>query len=202
MINVFTEWRSWECMMVCDARGPAGLVAVVLVVVVLTLTYHDAHAARSTRHLSPRMVRTKYGILRGLVVNLGVRGLGDAEVFHSVPYASPPIGSLRFMPPVSPSPWRDVKVVDHPGPVCPQRLPDIRNQTEALKEMSLGRYQYLRRLLPYLKNQSEDCLYLNIYTPAGGKSITTHASSISRRKWSIKGLSEGFAPLRVINITQ
>ncbi|KAK8724031.1 hypothetical protein OTU49_011407, partial [Cherax quadricarinatus] len=155
------------CLMELAGRGGQAGVVAALVVLALALTHHDAHAARSTRHLSPRMVRTKYGILRGLVVNLGVRGLADTEVFLSVPYASPPIGNLRFMPPGSPSPWKDVRVVDQMGPVCPQRLPDIRNQTEALKKMSRGRYQYLRRLLPYLRNQSEDCLYLNIYTPAG-----------------------------------
>lgn len=146
------------------------------VTVMMVLQAHSANASttttarsRPTRHLSPRMVRTKYGLLRGLVVNLGVRGLPDAEVFLGVPYASPPIGNLRFMPPGSPSPWKEeIKLVNHPGPVCPQRLPDIRNQTEALQRMSQGKYQYLRRLLPYLRNQSEDCLYLNIYTPSSG----------------------------------
>lgn len=141
------------------------------VVATLVLSSRDVLAARSQRHLSPRVVTTKYGSLRGQIVNLGSRGLGNAEVFLSVPYASPPIGNLRFMPPGSPSPWRDVKVVDHLGPVCPQRLPDIRNHTEALSKMSQGRYQYLRRLLPYLKNQSEDCLYLNIYAPYEGKTM-------------------------------
>uniref|UniRef100_A0A1B0AZI2 Uncharacterized protein n=1 Tax=Glossina palpalis gambiensis TaxID=67801 RepID=A0A1B0AZI2_9MUSC len=31
--------------------------------------------------------------------------------------------------------------------------------------MPKGRLEYLKRLLPYLQNQSEDCLYLNIYVP-------------------------------------
>lgn len=35
--------------------------------------------------------------------------------------------------------------------------------------MPKGRLEYLRRLLPYLQNQSEDCLYLNIYAPVQGK---------------------------------
>lgn len=35
--------------------------------------------------------------------------------------------------------------------------------------MPKGRLEYLRRLLPYLQNQSEDCLYLNIYVPIQGK---------------------------------
>jgi neuroligin len=35
--------------------------------------------------------------------------------------------------------------------------------------MPKGRVEYLKRLLPYLRNQSEDCLYLNIYAPAQGK---------------------------------
>lgn len=53
--------------------------------------------------------------------------------------------------------------------VCPQRLPDISNETVALERMPKGRLEYLRRLLPYLKNQSEDCLYLNIYAPIQGE---------------------------------
>lgn len=55
------------------------------------------------------------------------------------------------------------------GPVCPQRLPNIANETAALEKMPKGRLEYLRRLLPYLQNQSEDCLYLNIYVPIQGK---------------------------------
>ncbi|KAK3851285.1 hypothetical protein Pcinc_042056 [Petrolisthes cinctipes] len=140
-----------------------GVAGVAVLAAGLWLSLSAALAARTSRHLSTRTVSTKYGRLRGLVVNLGSRGLGDAEVFYNVPYASPPVGNLRFMPPGSPSPWPDVRVSNHLGPVCPQRLPDIRNQTHALQNMSRGRYQYLRRLLPYLRNQSEDCLYLNIY---------------------------------------
>lgn len=55
------------------------------------------------------------------------------------------------------------------GPVCPQRLPNIANETAALEKMPKGRLEYLRRLLPYLQNQSEDCLYLNVYVPIQGK---------------------------------
>lgn len=44
--------------------------------------------------------------------------------------------------------------------------------------MPKGRLEYLRRLLPHLRNQSEDCLYLNIYAPAMGKSRDFHFDSI------------------------
>lgn len=123
--------------------------------------------------LTSRTVRTKYGDVSGVIVTLDSRHLEPVEVFRGIPYASPPLGSLRFMPPVTGALWSGVKVADRFGPVCPQRLPDISNETAALKRMPMGRLEYLKRLMPYLKNQSEDCLYLNIYAPAQGKSTYT-----------------------------
>ncbi|KOX80409.1 Neuroligin-4, Y-linked [Melipona quadrifasciata] len=114
--------------------------------------------ATASAELSSRIVRTKYGELSGVIVTLD-RHLEGVEVFRGVPYASPPVGSLRFMPPVSGALWHGVKVADKFGPVCPQRLPELSDK------MPKGRVEYLRRLLPYLRNQSEDCLYLNIYAP-------------------------------------
>ncbi|KAF5307774.1 hypothetical protein FQR65_LT06645 [Abscondita terminalis] len=116
--------------------------------------------------LTSRTVRTKYGDVSGVIVTLDSRHLEPVEVFRGIPYASPPLGSLRFMPPVTGALWSGVKIADKFSPVCPQRLPDIFNETAALKRMPRGRLEYLKRLLPYLQNQSEDCLYLNIYAPA------------------------------------
>ncbi|KAK9869516.1 hypothetical protein WA026_003269 [Henosepilachna vigintioctopunctata] len=126
--------------------------------------------ARETRvPLTSRTVRTKYGDVSGVIVTLDSKYLEPVEVFRGIPYASPPLGRLRFMPPVTGALWSGVKVADKFSPVCPQRLPNIANETAALKKMPKGRLEYLKRLLPYLQNQSEDCLYLNIYAPAQGK---------------------------------
>lgn len=119
--------------------------------------------------LTSRTVRTKYGDVSGVIVTLESKHLEPVEVFRGIPYASPPLGSLRFMPPVTGALWQGVKIADKFSPVCPQRLPDISNETAALRRMPRGRLEYLKRLLPYLKDQSEDCLYLNIYAPAQGK---------------------------------
>lgn len=112
--------------------------------------------------LNSRVVRTKYGEISGVIVTLE-RNLEGVEVFRGVPYASPPVGSLRFMPPVNGALWQGVKVADKFSPVCPQKLPNVTS------EMPKGRVEYLKRLLPYLSNQSEDCLYLNIYAPVQGR---------------------------------
>ncbi|KAI5634722.1 carboxylesterase family domain-containing protein [Phthorimaea operculella] len=46
--------------------------------------------------------------------------------------------------------------------------PDISNKSAALARMPLGVYQELKATAPLLANQSEDCLYLNIYVPGSG----------------------------------
>ncbi|KAK4880698.1 hypothetical protein RN001_008844, partial [Aquatica leii] len=110
---------------------------------------------------------TRYGRLQGLILPMDqYRYLKPVEVFLGVPYATPPVMSNRFSPTRTPSPWNGIRVSDKHGPVCPQKLPDISNETAALEKMPKGRLEYLKRLLPLLKNQSEDCLYLNIFAPA------------------------------------
>ena len=145
---------------------------------------------------SPRQFNTKYGTLRGVIIPLsrdssattpsstesgkrstmGSSQLTPVEAYFGVPYASPPVQSRRFMPPVTPSHWRGVRTARQFGPVCPQPLPDIVNATESSKTMSLSRIEYLRRVMPFMRNQSEDCLYLNIYVPYNPSTTTTSAS--------------------------
>ena len=121
-------------------------------------------------------------------------------VFRGIPFAAPPVGNLRFMPPVTVSPWKvepehwaavvhstvlhqEPLLADKFGPVCPQNLPLLGNRTSrycalhcllhctvlgSLARLSAGRLLHLRRSLPRLQNQSEDCLYLNVFVPESG----------------------------------
>ncbi|KAJ0181484.1 hypothetical protein K1T71_003569 [Dendrolimus kikuchii] len=109
-----------------------------------------------------REYHLRQGALRGLIVKPSRQyNLQYVEMFLGIPYAAPPTGNLRFMPPVSAPPWPEVKMATHFAPVCPQALPAIKKDNPP----SPGRKQYLLRLSPFLANESEDCLYLNIYVP-------------------------------------
>ena len=118
----------------------------------------------SARHSRP--VVTRQGRLQGLVLVPAYNNAQPVESFLGVPYAAPPVGRLRFMPPGSPRSWEHTKNVSEFGPVCPQIIPDLSKEKEALRYMTVGRMEYLKKLFNYLnQNQSEDCLYLNVYTP-------------------------------------
>lgn len=62
--------------------------------------------------LSSRIVNTKYGAVSGTILQLENRHLDAVEVFKGIPYASPPVGSLRFMPPVTGALWSGIKKAD------------------------------------------------------------------------------------------
>ncbi|UYV83709.1 Ces3 [Cordylochernes scorpioides] len=100
-------------------------------------------AVSGSRLGSSRVVTTRYGSLRGTLAAPGP-GLSPVEAFLGLAYAAAPVGSLRFMPPVSPAHWTGVRTAAIPGPPCPHPS------------------------APPGSNFSEDCLYLNIYAPATG----------------------------------
>lgn len=110
---------------------------------------------------SPRTVETKQGLLQGTIKTL--RNLDPVEVYLGIPYAAAPVGTQRFMPPASPPPWSGTRIADSFGPVCPQSFPPRPGTT-----MPMGRWGYMDRVRHLLSNQSEDCLYLNIYAPVRG----------------------------------
>ncbi|XP_067620825.1 uncharacterized protein Nlg2 [Eurosta solidaginis] len=129
--------------------------------ILLSSLWHGTECFHGSVKLTTNTVKTKYGLLRGIVV----RSSPLVEAYLGIPYASPPVGSLRFMPPITPSTWKNVRNADRFSAVCPQTVPIPPNGPEALLEVPRARLAQLRRLLPLLSNQSEDCLYLNIYVP-------------------------------------
>uniref|UniRef100_A0A1A9WXD2 Carboxylesterase type B domain-containing protein n=1 Tax=Glossina brevipalpis TaxID=37001 RepID=A0A1A9WXD2_9MUSC len=132
-----------------------------VLLMLLSSLWHGTECFHGSVKLSTNTVKTKYGLVRGIIV----RSSPLVEAYLGVPYASPPVGSLRFMPPITPSTWKNVRNADRFSAVCPQTVPIPPNGPEALLEVPRARLAQLRRLLPLLSNQSEDCLYLNIYVP-------------------------------------
>ncbi|CAG7723542.1 unnamed protein product [Allacma fusca] len=130
--------------------------------------------SQTSHHFSFHTVNTKYGDLQGVRLQFSsssAKHLDPVTAYLGIPYASPPVNAYRFMPPVAPSPWGGVHFAVNLPPACPQRFPDISNETIALQVMTSQRYHFLLRLKPHLTNQSEDCLYLNIYVPSTGEEI-------------------------------
>ena len=115
-------------------------------------------------------IKTRYGQVQGLSLSMP-SPLGPVALFLGIPYATPPVGINRFSPTRNPQSWPGTRMADKHGPACPQRFPtDLANETEALTSMSKVRRDYLLHVQQTLaKNQSEDCLHLNIYAPLQGK---------------------------------
>lgn len=107
---------------------------------------HRPDNVRASQNLA--VVETAYGKVRGYMH-------GETYNFKGIPYGATTAGKARFMPPAKPAAWTGVRDTLTYGQVCPQK-PN--------KGWGMEEYAFL-----YQWNdgfQGEDCLRLNIWTPA------------------------------------
>jgi para-nitrobenzyl esterase len=95
------------------------------------------------------IVETVNGKLRGA-------DLGGVVVFKGIAYGASTGGAGRFRPPISPAPWSGVCDALNFGAGCPQNAPTLGPNAQLFPDdLSVG-------------SQDEDCLVLNVWTPAAG----------------------------------
>ncbi len=100
-------------------------------------------ALRSSLAFAADRVKTANGILESTAAPKdGVRS------FKGIPFGQPPVGDLRWREPQPVKNWKGVRNADEFGPRCMQRT-------------SPGADYWFRS-----NGMSEDCLYLNVWTPA------------------------------------
>lgn len=95
-----------------------------------------------------KVVSTKQGRVEGEFR----RGV---QVFRGIPFAQPPIGKLRFQAPQAPKRWKGVRSATSFGPAAPQIGPVNRLIRGVIGAAG--------------SKQSQDCLYLNVWTPEPDK---------------------------------
>ena len=121
-----------------------------LVILTGLLTYVFAQAPAAP------VVTTEGGAVSGLP--------GDVVVFKGIPFARPPVGDLRWKPPIPPEKWPGVKPATEFGPAC----------------MQAGNIR-----------KSEDCLYLNIWAPRSAQNLPimvwSHGGSLTAGSGNIDG---------------
>ena len=116
-------------------------------------------------------IKVDTGLVEGTVED-GLR------IYRGIPYAAPPVGNLRWRPPQPPARWDGVRAAREFGRACPQTNAAISN----------------------LPAPSEDCLFVNVWTPArdgerlpvmvwihgGGFTAGTPAEQLYHGEWLAK----------------
>ncbi len=92
-------------------------------------------------------VKVKSGLISG-----DISGSSSIAVFKGIPYAAPPVGDLRWRAPRPVAPWQGIRKTDQFSASCVQNI---------VTERKPWTFEFMTH-----GEISEDCLYLNIWTPA------------------------------------
>nr|WP_090339561.1 carboxylesterase family protein [Mycolicibacterium malmesburyense]CRL67947.1 carboxylesterase type B [Mycolicibacterium malmesburyense] len=126
--------------------------------------------------VDPGVVRTDAGAVRGTVAD-------DHRYFAGIPYAAPPVGTLRWQPPAPVESWTGFRDASRPGARCIQDTSSDVDQ----------------------RPPSEDCLTLNVWTPPPSDEprpvlVWIHGGSFLNGSGDIYG-ARGFAHRGVVVVT-
>jgi para-nitrobenzyl esterase len=113
------------------------------------LDFVCAAGLASSQRIAPT-VQTSDGPVSGTFSADGVMG-----IYRGIPFAAPPVGELRWKPPQPARPWTAVLHADHFSASCMQPL-------------ERSKLPWTREFMTQ-NEDSEDCLYLNVWTPAKAK---------------------------------
>ena len=108
----------------------------------ITLLFSHQLMAQSISFAFPVQTKTSDGIIEG-----NYNSKTGIQTYFGVPFAKPPVGDLRWKDPQAVEPWKGVKETKNFGPRPMQLMVfgDMDSRSSGL---------------------SEDCLYLNVWTPA------------------------------------
>jgi para-nitrobenzyl esterase len=140
----------------------SGIAAVSLAVNRSLCGLSGAFSAQADGPVSTAVAKTKYGPVRGTIED-------GINVFRGVPYGAD-TSKTRFQAPQPPAPWSEVKDCDAFTTRAPQ-LTALRGLQSVGSAPSLGSAGSAvaggaPRVAPEQGLQSEDCLHLNVFTPA------------------------------------
>jgi len=128
-----------ECQVRWQAvtRRGAAIIAVGVLAAGAVSCAGQAAASRPYRSRSALLVTLTDGQIRG-------KQTAGTDEYLGLPYAAPPVGQLRWRPPQPPAHWHGIRAATQFAPHCPQPVGVF------------GR-----------PSTSENCLYLNVFAPAG-----------------------------------
>jgi len=127
-------------------------------ILLLTMVFNGCGPSeeKKTPEVKPAVVETPPLLENLIKIDTGyIAGtlIGDVEkpvhIFRGVPYAAPPVGELRWKAPQPATPWEGIREATKFSPWAAQRYP-----SPAVFEVATD------------DDMSEDCLYLNVLTPA------------------------------------
>jgi len=135
--------------MIASFKKSASAFALLGLLAACATPMNGAAAQSSAGETSSNVVETRLGAVRGAPGK--VEGV---TVFKGIPFAAPPVGELRWAMPQPAAAWTGVRDATQWGDSCVQNPAPERFPVNSATDM------------PDSPGISEDCLYLNVWTPA------------------------------------